>query len=789
MFEHATSDDSNASAVQRENLENASFLARMAKQLDFDPPSPPSSAIYGRGSPLKIPTELSIQSAAQGYPSDVGGGHSENAALVERESTSPTITSSNNPSQKSVQPEEEFRLLHDLPSHLGSEAARGSRFSFQFNSDRSDVQEKTLESKHPHSTLSTSDGQATKMHDEHDDSSDEDIEQDIDDDDDDDDYEERVPGVNTNDEGGSSPGSRVMRDARPMIQTATTVPIVYRNSKTPPVRVNTEQSHTSDEMYFDDGHIEEPAGSESRGFDETLFDSPVETNHADKNEAQNKQNNNLQQQIRAGNDGKVAGNGTHLRATDDLGYSLSPDPGQPSGLHIDAYHNALASAAAKAAADGRFRSQSMSTTSPISPHEDDVLHDLSLDQYSYYSETGLDDDYDLDDSALEDSVIAAANADALAADDTGFYGTEFQFYGSSHNGGEAANGGYFVPPEALKGSIAGNASREPNLTPITERSEFSARNSFISMGNYGPGIGLSSSALRDGSPLPSPGLKELAARFGKDEDDLTLSQLLKLRKEAFGGSGGPNPFSSSPLASPLIPNRSLGFHSRNASAEEGGSVSSSPPTSDQWSGMPSPLLMRGAVASSSQRARPTLAGKRFSPGLKTIDSSPVAPMASSSLSSSPHLSSARVATSPTPQLPILPSAATMSVPLPPSGLMQKFAARPPASSAAFDTQPPSPARTPGGIVRNQPQNTQRHVASQGADSVTYVKEEIETGSGSDGASDSGYSDIETHDGGKAAGQRSRKRGKEVRWFLERRRTTETGEVVMVGRELVEGGRI
>lgn len=794
MFEHAPAGDDNALAVRRENLENASFLARMTKQLNFDSlaTSPQERRALADLSPNLdkqvethniAPRSNSTRNASPIHP---------NAPLLR---TSQTETAQQTPPRT----EQEFQKLLGLPPNLGSDASRGSRFSFQFNSDHSDAQEKSLESKHkqPFSEQRPQEMKGDGV-------------SDISDDDDSDlhfdenevEYEEQIPGINADDpeyhlasestvpplpnRGNPYQASRAFFEAQSngqssQPQKASAVkPAKVPNSggTTSPTRGNTEQSHGSDEMYFDDGLIEEPTQLEKQNFDESLFDSPIENDHTDPQ-------TRVVAQLEHNNASTVAYDATHAFIRQGLGGAEEfPPSGRVQQEHssgIDAYHNALASAAAKAAAEGRFRSQSSSISSPVSPAKKEP-QDLSYDDYPYYSGTGLDDEYGLDDSALDDDpMIAAANAEALAADTTGFYGTEFQFYGSERNGGEAANGGYFIPPEAFRGGMNGNASREPDLTPITERSEFSARNSFISMGTYNPGLSFPTS-LKDGSPLPSPGLKELAARFGKDDDDLTLSQLLKLRKEAFGGSSGPNPFSSSPLASPLLPKRSFGFHSRNASVEEEPSLGSSPTRADHLNGaINSPLFSRSTVAGTSLIMPSVQPGKSFSSGVKLTTSS--------ATNVAPSTSPASHAQSSLPKGSGLPSLSNdTSVPLPPSSLMQKFATRPPASSAAFLPQPPSPVRTPGGIIRTQPQQTGRNPAGHGADSVAYVKEEVETGSGSDEASDSGYSDAETRDRGSM--ERGKKRRvKEVRWYLERRRTTETGEVVVVGRELVEGGRI
>lgn len=99
----------------------------------------------------------------------------------------------------------------------------------------------------------------------------------------------------------------------------------------------------------------------------------------------------------------------------------------------------------------------------------------------------LEDGYEDED----DDFIAAANAEALAYDDSGFYGQEFGFYARARSDSTGSNKGQIV--EAINGGFFGEdgddplrrqkSSREPDLTPITERSEFSARNSFI---NFGP---------------------------------------------------------------------------------------------------------------------------------------------------------------------------------------------------------------------------------------------------------------------------------------------------------------
>lgn len=160
---------------------------------------------------------------------------------------------------------------------------------------------------------------------------------------------------------------------------------------------------------------------------------------------------------------------------------------------------------------------------------------------------GFDDDYDDDDDFGAD-FIAEANAEALAYDSEGFYGQEFGFYSAPlsqpHHSSTPSNGsngslgsdtfygGYFGPSGGLIRSASGHVTREPNLTPITERSEYSNRNSIMSLGL--PSAALPTSAGLDGrNPMQSPGLSAL---MGMDDGDFSLSGLYRLRNKAFGGS-------------------------------------------------------------------------------------------------------------------------------------------------------------------------------------------------------------------------------------------------------------
>ncbi|KAK5635112.1 hypothetical protein RRF57_010824 [Xylaria bambusicola] len=237
---------------------------------------------------------------------------------------------------------------------------------------------------------------------------------------------------------------------------------------------------------------------------------------------------------------------------EDISHTTQPQESQQalSGLEGDAvaaYQAALAAAAHKATASGKFRRDSSPeaprdltvtspTTSASSYSRQDAINETELADYEYDDgfSVGLDD-YELDD----DAIIAEANASALANDSDGWYGQEFGFYSApvpqsgysqsslnEKNLYQYSHGGYFGPSGVARSTSGRVVSREPNLTPITERSEYSNRNSLMSIGwPQGP----SSSG-----PIQSPGLAQLAMMA--EDHDMSLSALLKLRNKAWGGS-------------------------------------------------------------------------------------------------------------------------------------------------------------------------------------------------------------------------------------------------------------
>ncbi|TGJ87095.1 hypothetical protein E0Z10_g1640 [Xylaria hypoxylon] len=214
---------------------------------------------------------------------------------------------------------------------------------------------------------------------------------------------------------------------------------------------------------------------------------------------------------------------------------------------VAVYHAALAAAAHEAAASGKFRRDSspdlpknLTITSPTTSgslhSQSDAINEDALADYELDDDfsAGLDD-YELDD----DAIIAEANADALANDSDGWYGQEFGFYSapvsqpthaqtslSEKNLSQYSHGGYFVPSGVNRTTSGRVVSREPNLTPITERSEYSNRNSLMSIGwPQGP---------NNSGTIQSPGLAQLAIMA--EDHDMSLSALLKLRSRAWGGS-------------------------------------------------------------------------------------------------------------------------------------------------------------------------------------------------------------------------------------------------------------
>ncbi|KAI9652376.1 MAG: hypothetical protein M1831_006854 [Alyxoria varia] len=899
-----------ASAVHRESLANSGFLARMSKHIDFDaadfsipPPQQSPPAQRQTNDPpqnQRRQSQQHTQTARNSKTTDASSYRVSSDQSTARSSlTNDTRATSPPPSphrdaqgstfESSLQPNSQLK-------HFSSVASQVSRFSFQLNSDRCIEQEKALEDKHKQKDRTPASKHASVA----DSRFDELEEYDMDYDDmDDGGYEEQIPMVNTEDMDEDSFAARGPRfslstpihsleppnlqpDSRSYSSTSTSpseedtirvgqevdqgyqkVPTAEPTSEgsTMPQRTSTHLSTSTDDMYFDDGVIDQPLLEEQGPTDESLLDSPIRSKHAsDTTEARQPQDSHS---------GAPTFSNLPKIYTTDLARpstSLNSHSRQPFSFEKDgplsdqarqntsrseglsAYHNALASAASKAARDGKFeRNASVTTASSRYTDESDGARTSLADDGQHREERSLqtesvapDDGFEVPGDDEEDTIVAAANAEVLASEDSDYYGREFGFYSSSSSKeAEMYNGGYFGAGNMNRS----NVGREPDLTPITERSEYSTRNSFISLASHGLSSAFPSSATREReSSFTGPGLKDLAASVGMDEDDMSLSQLMKLRKETFGSShaGGPpgsagsnrssvagqtasssgdsptSAHSNSNSLSGSIGNLRSSHHlhhsnpsfnhpvppgsahqsiedlrlrsgsSQGAIAElpereeEEAEAFTSPKSPEprphplqaaslvkmrressgnaeqlaqEYSGeVQSPLLY--AKGAGEERMSPSDDSRKSSagpPAMLPLSEPAVSPSLSPDIRSGHRQASAqtyaRASLSPT-QSPDA-SQSPLSPPMPPSEMMAKFSSRPPPDAYRKSWQPGTgPMSAQGATSTN----------TSSADSVAYVQEfDPEVG--------------------------------QMRWYLERRRKRDNGELLIISREPVEGGRI
>ena len=339
-----------------------------------------------------------------------------------------------------------------------------------------------------------------------------------------------------------------------------------------------------DDLYFDDGMIEDVEDEETHAFDESVFDDdssriyglplrdlkPLSENLASSspNTTKPKDTTNLRGQAELApsphesSDGEDSAIAEMRDSVADLNQRARTT--SFAGLTQDnlGLHDRLAFAANQAAIEGRFN-RSYSQGSAQESHDGfDPSRAMSsnekqlsqqLEGLSFGGMVNDPNDLAFDDVAFteaedDDPLIAAANAEALENDDNGFYGQEFGFYaratGSSES--EYVNGGYFGPRtiESIHRMNSGRDKfQEPSLTPITERSEWSNRNSTISLAMHGFPLS---------AQLPSnPQLADLMRV--QEGEEMSLESLRKLRRGAWGGSDGSlqsssnSPNSGSPL--------------------------------------------------------------------------------------------------------------------------------------------------------------------------------------------------------------------------------------------------
>lgn len=397
-----------------------------------------------------------------------------------------------------------------------------------------------------------------------------------------------------------------------------------------------------DDLYFDDGEFGDlDADDQDDGFDESIFDD--ETSHlyerkmVDKEATQESQSSIPEEDERPEKDmlleEDVIQGLKHMPSVASE-YQMGPIKRGPLGepipnmgparahggvlteQNLEVLHNALEFAANEAVTQGQFgrtfstsersvRQDSISQTSHTGDSQPGLVSDDSrLSQVAdmmgfdavFDDNIYIDDNIYNDDAYYDDPIVAAANAEALENDDEGFYGQEFGFYAQAHGTSELTNGGYFGPRgvEGISRSFSSRGKfQEPSLTPITERSEWSTRNSLISLKAHG--------AAHSNPSLASPGLAQLVD-MGNLDDEMTLSALLKLRRGAWGGSNGslrssagsppPHTLTSSHRGSFAGPSEAASPSEARPSTEEGlaGMIDH---YDDQLSYMTSPLKMTG----------------------------------------------------------------------------------------------------------------------------------------------------------------------------------------------------
>lgn len=582
-----------------------------------------------------------------------------------------------------------------------------------------------------------------------------------------------------------------------------------------------------DDMYFDDGLIGDQQDDDVAEFDENVFDDPsgplferrVKFTQVEDTSSAPAAHFPGFPSSEVGYEADDDTLSKHLEKSEpSLAHktSVAAQRTVPDYDNMEAYHSALADAANRAEAAGRF-ARKMSVDVVQSSSEVDEFSSLSnsrpslvpddgrfsldtdgfpLDDDGFGMSSSFVDDYDYSDfdSALEDDpIIAAANAEALAYDDEGFYGSEFGFYASAVGETPSAWGGFFGP-SGLGRTVSGrNAVREPNLTPITERSEYSTRNSFISLHHF-----------RDGQqPLQSPALAQLArmSPYGwPEEEDMSLDSLMKLRKGAFGssavslpGSTSNSPRNSSPMGMQFVPrmsspagNRMREHNGQELESDESENIEDGFEGDEEddderlMDAVNAAYEDEGSSAESDGEERPespTLTASDYnslsSPtshhlGNDTPLLPPISELYAQENQQPPSLSS--LASPCNPSLPMSPYGMPLGSPFPPHQ-------RPPAppsidtslsSPSATVSSSSAPRRQSMGLI--SPISTSSPMTPSGngwrgghsrkgsaADSVTYVREHDEAGEG--------------------------------RWVLERRRTAESGELELIAREIVEGGRI
>ncbi|KAL8908044.1 MAG: hypothetical protein Q9207_001023 [Kuettlingeria erythrocarpa] len=506
-----------------------------------------------------------------------------------------------------------------------------------------------------------------------------------------------------------------------------------------PSNLPTSEDEDDDDLYFDDGMIDNFELPDEPAFDESVFDDDTSRIYGlplrDENPSRPEGAAAFQQKRCS-----VAGDQSSYTFARAETVSQFNPVARASVSHtvriadLAAYHDALAVKVNQAAKNGEFARRS--SIEPVAEGASENNDGQSQSHLSWSGfrgrkagglciDDGVDDvdSFDVDDALADDPIIAAANAEALENDDEGFYGQEFGFFARASGAEEAeyANGGYFGSRvfECIGRSHSGRFN-EPSLTPITERSEWSNRNSAISLAMHG-------FQPSSAGPCPSPGLAQLADMMPLEGDDISLSALMKLRRGTWGGSNASLQSSSS--GSPLTYVPGIGFPAAipmQHSNSSNGNLSTA---------NGSPMIMNKAHAD----ATSPYSSNGFSSSNETSPASTTIALSNQKQAYPVQHTHQNTATFLSQQLQ--PQSAHVNVSRQP-----KRRSLSPVKRSSMGP-PPKPGK---GHSRN---------SSNTSESVSYMHE-IEGGEGGQG-----------------------------RWVLEKRRVDESGVVEMLEREIVEGGRI
>lgn len=372
-----------------------------------------------------------------------------------------------------------------------------------------------------------------------------------------------------------------------------------------------------------------------------------------------------------------------------------------------------------------------------------------------------------DDDDDDDDIVAAANAEALENDDDGFYGQEFGFYARASGEAEYVNGGYFgQAPAGVYRSHSGRADfQEPSLTPITERSEWSNRNSMVSMAKHGYSLPAST----------HPSEHQLSTLMDVPEDAMTLEALMRLRRTTFGGSN-------------------VSLHSSSNSQNSGSPVSHLP--SDPMTAFKNQQAHNDQNKHADNVVFNSAAaiGKRPSTNMFQTFDSASGHGSSTESDGSPSASSPTITVSAPFVFPAPPTNSSAPVNIPVSPMFVPQPSRSPLPSQKDIPPISSPPNPPSVTLASSlptpsVPDTMTSLISRSTNTIKG-KRTSWTGNAARGHTRSNSDGSEARRSAMPVGMESVSyKEEDGNWVLEKRRTGEQGEVHVVGRSIVEKGRI